>query len=71
MEIEINPRWINGNWKAGWKLDLHTISSQHNPDGTFETQRTQLGELLWRFLVWRGTHLKLKCLSIKTIVADC
>lgn len=48
MEIQINPRWIKGNWQGGWRLDLHTISSQYNPDGTFDTQRTQLGELLYQ-----------------------
>ena len=67
MEIETNPRWINGNWKAGWRLDLHTISSQHNPDGTFETQRTQLGELLYQ-LKYRQDRSQIK--PIATLTAN-
>jgi uncharacterized membrane protein YraQ (UPF0718 family) len=27
MSISNNPTSIQGNWKAGWALDLHTIKS--------------------------------------------
>ena len=37
-----------GNWKAGWALDLHTISSQIRPDGTFDNQYTNIGYALNR-----------------------
>lgn len=38
---------LDGNWKAGWALDVHTIHSKHNDDGTFNTERTRLGEALY------------------------
>jgi predicted amidophosphoribosyltransferase len=49
----VNPRKIQGNWSAGYALDLHSISAQllgYNEFGhpEFETQRTELGELLYR-----------------------
>lgn len=49
----INPQKIAGNWRAGVALDLHTLSSTHtgtNEFGrpTFDTQRSELGELLNR-----------------------
>lgn len=25
----MKPCVLNGNWKCGWALDLHTISSEH------------------------------------------
>jgi len=47
-KIQINPQRLTGNWKDGWALDLHTISSQLLPDGTFNTTRTEIGELLYQ-----------------------
>lgn len=38
---------LDGNWKAGWALDLHTIHSTHNVDGSFNNERTKLGESLY------------------------
>ena len=46
--MNINPREIHGNWDAGWVLDVHTLSSVSLPDGGFRTERSQLGELLFR-----------------------
>lgn len=44
---------IDGNWKAGYAIDLHTISSVYlgdNPDGQpqFENDRSEIGELVNR-----------------------
>ncbi|WP_013320236.1 ComF family protein [Gloeothece verrucosa] len=44
----INPQKIEGNWRAGWALDVHTISSSPLPDGSFDTVRSYLGELLYQ-----------------------
>ena len=30
---DINPREIRGNWRAGWALDVHTLSSRPLPGG--------------------------------------
>lgn len=37
---------LNGSWKAGWALDLHTISSIMLPNGHFENHYTKLGYAL-------------------------
>lgn len=42
------PYNINGRWKAGWALDLHTISSKKNDDGTFNSVRSDIGEALFK-----------------------
>ena len=39
---------IDGNWKAGYAIDLHTISSVYlgdNPDGQpqFDNERSEMG----------------------------
>jgi len=44
---------IDGNWKAGYAIDLHTISSVYlgdNPDGQpqFDNDRSEMGELINR-----------------------
>jgi predicted amidophosphoribosyltransferase len=49
----INPRKIKGGWLDGYALDLHSTSATllgYNEFGhpEFETQRTELGELLYR-----------------------
>lgn len=48
MSINLNPERVQGNWRAGWTLDLHTVSSWPRPDGGFDTVRTELGELLYQ-----------------------
>ena len=45
---DFNPQKIYGNWRAGWALDIHTISSHSLQDGGYETQRTELGELVYQ-----------------------
>ena len=48
MNIQINPQEIRGNWRAGYALDFHTVSSQLLPDGTYDTDRTEIGELVYQ-----------------------
>lgn len=38
--LRINPREIDGNWRAGWALDVHTLSSRLLPDNRYDTERT-------------------------------
>jgi competence protein ComFC len=50
----LNPQGIRGPWKTGIVLDWHTVGSQmvgHNEFGhpIFETLRSELGELLYKF----------------------
>ena len=47
MEMNINPQGIYGNWRSGWALDVHTLSSRPLPGGGYDTERTELGE--WVF----------------------
>jgi len=56
--LEVHPKEIKGAWDAGYVLDQHTISSTmigYNEFGhpEFDTQRSPLGELLYR-LKYRG-----------------
>ncbi|MDE0262504.1 MAG: phosphoribosyltransferase family protein [Bryobacterales bacterium] len=53
MAVEMNPTRIFGNWKSGYALDIHTISSTYlgiNEFGhdVFDNKRSYLGELLYR-----------------------
>ncbi|MCD6119904.1 ComF family protein [bacterium] len=41
-------RQIHGKWRAGWSLDFHTISSHLLANGSFDTKRTEIGEMLYR-----------------------
>lgn len=41
-------QYIKGNWKAGWAIDLHTVSCTKNSDGSFNTVRSEIGELVYR-----------------------
>ena len=45
--LQINPQEIHGNWRAGYALDYHTVSSRLLPDGTYDTERTEIGELVF------------------------
>ena len=56
---KFNPRRIYGRWHEGFALDLHTLGSTfmgHDEFGhpRFETQRSEIGELLYRrhLLCW-------------------
>lgn len=46
--METNPQRIEGKWDKGYALGLHTLSSAINPDGSFDTKRTEIGEALNR-----------------------
>ena len=46
MNIRINPREIQGNWRTGYALDVHTISSRRLLDGSFDTQYTDIGKMV-------------------------
>tara|TARA_B100001287_G_C22557884_1_gene470015 strand:- start:271 stop:867 length:597 start_codon:yes stop_codon:yes gene_type:complete len=41
--------FLSGNWKSGWSIDLHTVSSSKIDDNNFNTKRTILGELLYQY----------------------
>ena len=38
---------LSGKWKAGWALDLHTLSSTLNSDGSYTSIRSDIGEALF------------------------
>ena len=48
LAMNINPQEIHGNWRAGWALDVHTLSSRPLPDGGYDTNRTEFGELVFQ-----------------------
>lgn len=65
MTDEIHPIKLEGNWEVGYALDVHTVSSQflgYDECGTgmFDTERSQVGELLYR----------LKYRSDKSVIPD-
>jgi predicted amidophosphoribosyltransferase len=51
MDMEINPRKIDGHWQEGWALDLHTLSSIRIEDASgnarFDTKRPPIAEELY------------------------
>lgn len=59
MTVRINVQPLRGKWQYGWALDLHTVSSTPLPDGSFETQRTEIGELLFQ-LKYRHDRSKIE-----------
>lgn len=65
--MNIAPKEINGNWDAGWALDVHTLSSVPLPDGEFRTERSQLGELIYQV---KYRHDKTKIPPIAEIAAE-
>lgn len=59
--MTINPQQLIGNWKEGWALDLHTISStiiSIDEDGgkIFDTKRPPIAEELYRLKYWREKY---------------
>lgn len=51
--VQINPKRISGNWKEGFALDFHSLSSEYIGDDEygrpqFATTRSEIGELLYR-----------------------
>lgn len=57
--MDINPQKINGNWRAGWALDVHTLSSRPLPSGRYDTERTEFGELVFQ-LKYRHDRSKIQ-----------
>lgn len=53
---------LNGKWKAGWALDLHTLSSTLNPDGSYTSIRTDIGEALF-LLKYRSDNTQISYLT--------
>ena len=53
-----------GNWHAGWALDFHTKSSAHAGERVFDTERTEIGELLYQ-LKYRSDPSKVESLADK------
>lgn len=56
----INPIKVIGNWDEGWALDNHVISSVYTGtdiygNDTYNTARSELGELLYHFK-YRGKY---------------
>ncbi len=41
-------QFIKGNWTAGWAMDLHTVSCSKNSDGSFDTVRSYIGQLVYK-----------------------
>jgi len=62
MSVTLNPTRLDGYWWAGWALDLHTVSSGLLEDGSFDTKRTELGELLYR-LKYRDDRSKVRTIA--------
>ncbi|MBC8204402.1 ComF family protein [bacterium] len=65
--MNINPIKIEGNWRYGWALDLHTVESTLLPDGSFDTKRTDLGEFLYQIKYRSNINL---IISVSVIAAD-
>ena len=55
----INPQEIHDNWRAGWALDVHTLSSRSLPSGGYDTERTEFGELVFQ-LKYRHDRTKIQ-----------
>src|SRR5216683_2170766 len=66
-----NPAEVQGAWRRGWTLDLHTTSSEflgydQNGHAQFDTKRSPLGELLYQ-LKYRGQHT---AAEVAAVMAD-
>lgn len=62
MSVPIKPKKLQGIWKQGFALDVHTTSSTfigHNEYGhpVFDTTRSPLGELLYRLKYGRDASV--------------
>ena len=60
--ISINPQEIHGNWRAGYALDFHTVSSRLLPDEGYDTERTQIGERVFQ-VKYRSDRSKIRLLA--------
>jgi len=64
----LSPYILRGNWKAGWALDLHTVHSTHNPDGSYTTERTIIGQTLYE-MKYQHDYSNLN--NLAEFVANC
>lgn len=60
-----NPRQLRGVWDRGYALDIHTHSSVPLGGGFFDTERSEVGELLYK-LKYKGDQS-----ALGPIVAAC
>jgi competence protein ComFC len=63
------PKTLEGNWDIGYYIDEHTLSSKINDDGSFNTIRTEIGELLYQFK-YRSNKVLTTTIS-KIVVENC
>jgi len=61
--METNPQKINGHWKEGWALDLHTASSlpfkdEYGNITGWDTKRPPIAEELYK-LKYKGEHKRI------------
>jgi competence protein ComFC len=66
--MDINPQTLTGHWKAGFALDLHTLSSfpQKDAEGNnildsngkikWDTKRPPIAEELYKLKYWKERH---------------
>jgi len=64
-----NPAEIQGAWRLGWTLDVHTTSSEflgYDESGRalFETKRSPLGEMLYQMKYRGQAHVAAQVASI-------
>lgn len=69
--VNASPKLLTGPWKAGFALDVHTVSSElkgYDEWGheVFDTKRSELGELLFR-LKYRSDKTVVR-LMVETVV---
>ena len=57
--MNINPQEIRGSWRAGWALEVHTLSSRPLPSGRYDTNRPEFGELVFQ-LKYRDDRTKIQ-----------
>ena len=57
---------LAGNWKAGWAIDLHTVSSVALGGGHFDTEYTEIGEALNK-LKYRDDYSQVPFLAEKAV----
>jgi predicted amidophosphoribosyltransferase len=69
--MKIHPVQVQGAWRLGWALDVHTTSSEflgydQNGHPQFDTTRSPLGELLYQ-LKYRGQKT---AAQVATVMAE-
>src|SRR4051794_38037873 len=69
--MKIDPVQVQGAWRLGWALDVHTTSSEflgydQNGHPQFDTTRSPLGELLYQ-LKYRS---KQTAAQVAAVMAD-